>query len=237
MRTLLLVSLTLALAGCAGDPATPTPTPATGASPTPTITPGGPEIKLHVPIANFSFAPPDATVAGGGLVSWMNHDAATHTVTAEDGRFNATLRAGETFRYDLPADAGVVRYRCTIHPSMTGILRTEEAPPTPTPAATPTPTPSPSPTPTPTAGATVTKASVAIFAFAFSPNPLKVAPGTNVTWTNNDAVGHTASANDGAFDSGTLPAGGSYSFTFTTPGTYAYKCKIHPTMTASVTVA
>jgi plastocyanin len=82
--------------------------------------------------------------------------------------------------------------------------------------------------------------SVNIQNFAFDPPNITVAPGTTVTWVNNDSAPHTVTATDpaGAFDSGTLQPGQSYSFTFTQPGTtYAYYCAIHPSMTGTVTVA
>ena len=82
--------------------------------------------------------------------------------------------------------------------------------------------------------------SVNVQNFAFDPPNITVAPGTTVTWTNNDSAPHTVTATDpaGAFDSGTLRPGQSFSFTFTQPGTtYAYYCAIHPSMTGTVTVA
>src|SRR5215212_1360060 len=89
----------------------------------------------------------------------------------------------------------------------------------------------------PTAGAQGETMTVSIKNFAFDPPNVTVAPGTTVTWVNNDQVPHTATANDGAFDSGTLQPGQSYSFKFDKPGTYAYHCNIHPYMTATVTVS
>jgi amicyanin len=70
--------------------------------------------------------------------------------------------------------------------------------------------------------------------FAFSPAVLTIAVGDTVTWTNRDAVVHTATG-DG-FDSGDLAQGASYSVTFTAPGTYDYLCTPHPTMTGRVVV-
>ena len=81
--------------------------------------------------------------------------------------------------------------------------------------------------------------SVNVQNFAFDPPNITVAPGTTVTWVNNDQAPHTVTATDpaGAFDSGTLQPGQSFSFTFTQPGTtYAYYCAIHPSMTGTVTV-
>ena len=89
----------------------------------------------------------------------------------------------------------------------------------------------------PAAGAQGKTMTVSIKNFAFDPPNATVTPGTTVTWVNNDQVPHTATANDGAFDSGTLQPGQSYSFKFDKPGTYAYHCNIHPDMTATVTVS
>ena len=89
----------------------------------------------------------------------------------------------------------------------------------------------------PTAGAQGETMTVSIKNFAFDPPNTTVSAGTTVTWVNDDQVPHTATANDGAFDSGTLQPGQSYSFAFDKPGTYAYHCNIHPYMTATVTVS
>jgi plastocyanin len=60
--------------------------------------------------------------------------------------------------------------------------------------------------------------------------------GTTVTWSNGDAVGHTVTADGGAFDSGTIAPGTSFSRRFGSAGTFAYHCKIHPSMTGTITV-
>ena len=72
--------------------------------------------------------------------------------------------------------------------------------------------------------------------FAFSPATLTITAGDTVTWTNGDPVIHTATSTTGAFDSGDLAEGESFSFTFTTPGTYDYLCTPHPTMTGQIVV-
>jgi amicyanin len=77
---------------------------------------------------------------------------------------------------------------------------------------------------------------VAIADFAFEPATLTITAGDTVTWTNEDAMVHTATSVDGSFDSGDLDQGESYSLTFTTPGTYAYLCTPHPTMTGRIVV-
>src|SRR6516162_8623305 len=65
---------------------------------------------------------------------------------------------------------------------------------------------------------------------AYAPNPVNVAPGSTVTWTNNDTTSHTSTANDGAWDSGSIPPGGSFSRMFPNAGTFTYRCTIHPGM-------
>jgi plastocyanin len=79
-------------------------------------------------------------------------------------------------------------------------------------------------------------AAVSIIDFAFEPASLEVATGTTVTWTNTGQERHTATADDGSFDSGRLRAGESFSFTFNTPGTFAYHCDVHPDMTGTIIV-
>ena len=86
-----------------------------------------------------------------------------------------------------------------------------------------------------TTAATATNAA-AIKGFAFQPDVLKVEVGAKVTWTNDDTVAHTVSADTNSFASGNLQPGGSFSFTFTRPGTYAYHCSIHPSMHGSIVV-
>ena len=77
---------------------------------------------------------------------------------------------------------------------------------------------------------------VTIANFAFGPASLSVAAGTTVTWTNNDSAAHTATADDGSFDSSSIAPGATFSQSFDTAGTFAYHCSIHPNMTATIEV-
>ena len=77
---------------------------------------------------------------------------------------------------------------------------------------------------------------VTIADFTFSPNSITVQAGSTVTWVNNDTVPHTATGNNGEFDTGQIAPGGSASITFDNAGTFAYFCSIHPNMTATIIV-
>jgi len=94
------------------------------------------------------------------------------------------------------------------------------------------------PTPTPPAGggggSGTTTGAVSISAMSYSPKTLTVAKGTVVKWTNNDSYAHTVTSNDGtSFDSQSISgadaysAGGTYSYTANTAGTFEYHCTIH----------
>lgn len=77
---------------------------------------------------------------------------------------------------------------------------------------------------------------VSITNFAYDPTPLTVNVGDTVTWTNNDSTAHTVTSSDGSIQSGTLQPGQSFSFTFTTPGTFDYHCEFHANMSGQVVV-
>lgn len=80
---------------------------------------------------------------------------------------------------------------------------------------------------------------VVIQGMAFNPGTITVTANTSIKWINNDNVPHNVtSSTPGLFGSPTISAnGGTWSHTFTSPGTFAYTCTIHPTMAAaSVTV-
>jgi plastocyanin len=72
--------------------------------------------------------------------------------------------------------------------------------------------------------------------FTFSPATLTVAPGTTVTWTNEDDIPHTIVAKNKAFRSKTLDTDNQFSFTFATPGEYDYFCSLHPHMVGKIVV-
>jgi plastocyanin len=77
---------------------------------------------------------------------------------------------------------------------------------------------------------------VQIVEFTYQPDPVVVAAGGKVTWQNQDAAPHTATADDDSWDTGTIEQGKIGSETFKEPGTFAYYCEIHPTMRGTVEV-
>lgn len=78
---------------------------------------------------------------------------------------------------------------------------------------------------------------VSIDNFTFTPPSLTVKAGTTVTWTNKDDIPHgIAAANNEFKRSKALDTDDSFSFTFTTPGSYKYFCYLHPHMTGTIVV-
>jgi plastocyanin len=72
--------------------------------------------------------------------------------------------------------------------------------------------------------------------FTFAPQQISVAPGTTITWTNNDDVPHTVVGTHQEFRSKALDTGDKFSFTFAKPGGYEYFCSVHPMMTGKIIV-
>ncbi len=77
---------------------------------------------------------------------------------------------------------------------------------------------------------------VSVKNLAYSVEAIQIAAGTTVEWVNDDPVEHSIVAGDGSFDSMLIPPGGTWRYTFWTPGTYAYSCRPHPFMKGVVTV-
>ena len=80
-------------------------------------------------------------------------------------------------------------------------------------------------------------ASVTVANMAFGPGKVSVALGERVTWTFSDSVAHTTTSDQGLWDSGTRSGGATYSRAFTSAGTFAYHCTLHPHMHGKVAVS
>ncbi len=74
--------------------------------------------------------------------------------------------------------------------------------------------------------------------FAYVPSVITVSTGTTVTWTNTDDDPHTVTdrGDKQLFHSNALDTNEKFSYTFATPGTYEYFCKLHPHMMGKVIV-
>jgi plastocyanin len=77
---------------------------------------------------------------------------------------------------------------------------------------------------------------VTIADFSFSPASITVHVGDTVQWVNDGPSAHTATADDGSFNTGVLQKGQSASVVFHQPGTFPYHCSIHPFMHGTVVV-
>jgi plastocyanin len=71
---------------------------------------------------------------------------------------------------------------------------------------------------------------VTIEGMRFEPATLTVKPGDRVTWVNKDLVPHTVTAISQAFDSQSIAADASWTYTAGKPGSYSYVCRFHPGM-------
>jgi amicyanin len=88
----------------------------------------------------------------------------------------------------------------------------------------------------PIASAQAAGTEVQIDQFTFAPQQVTVKAGMTVTWINDDDAPHSVASSTKLFKSKTLDTTDSFSFTFTTPGTYDYFCSLHPHMTGTVVV-
>jgi plastocyanin len=78
--------------------------------------------------------------------------------------------------------------------------------------------------------------SVTVADMAFGPSAVTVGVGETVTWTFQDATAHTATSDNGFFDTGTASGGQQRTVRFRSAGTFPYHCRVHPQMTGRVRV-
>ena len=84
-------------------------------------------------------------------------------------------------------------------------------------------------------GDSSTSNAVSLDGFAFSPSTLTISIGETVTWTLTNGT-HTVVSDDGAWQSGPLSIGGTFTHQFDAAGTFGYKCGIHSGMTGTIIV-
>jgi plastocyanin len=192
------------------------PVPVTGPIPT--------DSAVIAILDDDGYTPSVLEVDVGGSVTFVNQHHDEHTATGaafDTGIIEPGLTATVTF--DTP---GSYAFGCIIHPEMRGTIGVRDAS-----GVVPSPTPPPS---APPASAAI--ADVAIIDFAFQPTESVVAMGTTVAWTVTQQSPHTVTAADGSFDSGILDVGARFQHTFLDPGTFAYACRLHPEMQATIVV-
>jgi plastocyanin len=149
-------------------------------------------------------------------------------VVAAVGGIGVSLAAGGSGGAAMAAHAAPAGPKPAATPSTTVPPPTTTAPP-PAPVAS-----APAVNPAPAVAGTV---DVRIVNFKFTPAMMTIRSGTTVTWTNNDAVGHTVNFHGRGINSpSVLNQGDKFSHTFSTPGTYAYICDIHPFMHGTIVV-
>lgn len=187
------------------------------------------EVPADAPVVEMfnddDYFPASLTIDVGEEVFFVNYDGDDHTATGAGFDTGIIREQGgvASVTFDTP---GRFPFACQIHPEMVGeiLVRDEEGN---LPARA---------TASPTAGGAEGAVTVQIANLAFSPATAQAATGETVTWTNDDSVPHTVTADDGSFDSGILDPGASFSRTFDQAGTFPYKCALHPQMQAEVVV-
>lgn len=97
-----------------------------GTSPaTPAASPAADLASVTIDIRTFAFTPAQIVIPAGITVTWTNHDAVPHTVTAADRSWDSgALAPGQSWShaFDQP---GVYPYVCLFHPSMTGTIQVQ----------------------------------------------------------------------------------------------------------------
>lgn len=122
-RSVILVVL-IALSACASrvatSPAPATSAPAIAAPETAAPVKSGNEVKVN--ISGFAFDPATVTIKVGDTVTWINQDAAVHTVAAADNSWtSADLAKGASYSHTFTS-AGTFAYICGVHHSMKGTV-------------------------------------------------------------------------------------------------------------------
>jgi plastocyanin len=75
-----------------------------------------------------------------------------------------------------------------------------------------------------------------ISGFKFTPSSLETTRGARITVKNDDSTAHTATADDGSFDTSAIAPGAAATVTQSKAGTYKFHCSIHPFMHGTLVV-
>ena len=75
--------------------------------------------RLEITMRGNSFGPRRAEVTLGDTIVWVNRDIVRHDAMKPGVFDTGELLGGESYQW-IPADTGVLQYRCTIHQRMRG---------------------------------------------------------------------------------------------------------------------
>lgn len=90
-----------------------------------TTTTGSQAEKGTVTVKDIAFNPKTVTITAGDEVKWVFADGGiTHTVTANDGKFDSGNQTAGEFK-QVFADAGEYKYHCELHTAMHGTVTVE----------------------------------------------------------------------------------------------------------------
>lgn len=112
-----LLTTALLLTACQADPPT---SPATRTD--------------QVEVDDDTFGPAVVAVEVGQTVTWTWVGSNDHNVVAEDGQFTSEVQDDGTFTWTPQAEGRIV-YRCTLHPSMVGVVEVGAVPTSGVPAS------------------------------------------------------------------------------------------------------
>lgn len=214
-------------------------TGSSGGTPSPTA-------ESHtINMVNSAFDPQVLQARVGDEVTWVNQDPIPHNVTG--GPLDSGMMMGGASFTTVLTEAGTIEYDCTLHPGMTGTLEVAEAlPGTEVPPASSSSTSSSSaPDSAPSSGdksstekpdAGAQNHVVTMKDMVFSPDTLEVHVGDTVTFVNEDAAPHTATAEDKSWDSGNMELGDEWTLKLDKVGTVDYVCIYHPNMVGQLIV-
>jgi plastocyanin len=209
--------------------------------------------KIVIDMVDFAYSLQSLTIPAGTQVTFVNRGQAKHSATADDWSFDTgLLDPGQELVVTFD-EIGFFPYYCLLHGTRGGVgmaasitvveagteippAQVEPAPaePTQTPAE-PTPAeptlvpvgPTPAPTEAPPDTAAPTTINLDMIDFSYSVLDLEVPAGSTVIWTNTGNPRHSATADDGSWDTGLFSSGEQASITFDTPGVYTYYCTLH----------
>lgn len=178
----------------------------------------------------------DAPASGQAQETPQASAAAAPSASPEASDGHGAHETAEAAGTASPSPSPEVTAAATDSPEKTDKPERTEKPET-SPTAKPTPKASGSPAAATAKPAEKTTAhTVEITNFAFSPETLEISKGDTVTFINKDEVSHTATADDGSFDTGLLAQKESKTVTFNETGEFGYYCEPHPGMRGTIIV-